>query len=109
MENCNCQNCNCQNIEPTPYEIANAISSFAESAIKLKEAGILSEDTINLSNDVAQTVLNKLKEMILKANWDFNNDKTNPPMPMNPPMDMSPEMPMSPPMDVVFANETKED
>ena len=48
----------------TPDEIANAVFSFSESAIKLKDAGILFDETIALVNKVAQTALKKLNGFV---------------------------------------------
>ena len=61
----------------TPDEIANAVFSFSESAIKLKDAGILFDETIALVNKVAQTALKKLEEKIIKADWSSNNNSNN--------------------------------
>ena len=73
----NNNNSNNNNNGATPDEIANAIFSFAESAIKLKDAGILSDETIKLANEVAQVALKKLEDTINNADWSSNNNNSN--------------------------------
>jgi len=66
------------NNEPTPDQIANAISTVADAAIRLKEADILSDDNVEKANEVLSTLLDKAMECIQKCmNCDCNDNPDN--------------------------------
>ena len=105
----NCQNCNCQNQNngPSPKEIGDFIKEVAGVVVKLKDGGIISQETIDHANHVAITALDKVQEIlqnidakkVADGNNNNNNNNNNNPMPtpmppINNPMPMPVPMPM---------------
>ena len=69
---CKC-NCNQQNNQSLS-EVVYAIDSLASTAIRLKEAQILSEDTIKLADGVVYAVFKKIENAIIETKLDFGGE-----------------------------------
>lgn len=111
MDQNNCCNCNCnnnQNNGPSPKEIADFIKEVAGVALKLKDGGIISQETIDHANHVAITALDKVQEILQNVDAQKvasgNNNQNNnyqPPMPTPMPTMCTPMEP-TPPTDTQF-------
>lgn len=88
MEQCN-PNC-CNQPDPTPKNIADAIKELAGVVIKLKDAGIISQETIDHANRVAITGLDKIQEIIQNVDAQKVASNKNEPNPMPMPNPMPP-------------------